>query len=101
VRELEQCLRASSVLADDGLVETKHLPATVREALADVAESEHGEAMTEADADLRRDLVLKLVETKGNVSEVARLMGKARQQIQRWLRRFDLDPDSFKDRKSS
>jgi transposase-like protein len=28
----------------------------------------------------------------GNVSEVARAMGKARMQIHRWIKRFDLDP---------
>ena len=98
VRELEQCLRASSVLSEDGLVTTKHLPAAVVDALADDGAREPEEAINEADAELRRELVVKLVEARGNVSEVARLMGKARQQVQRWLRRFDLDPESFKER---
>jgi hypothetical protein len=32
------------------------------------------------------------------VSEVARAMGKARQQVQRWVRRFGLDPEAFRRR---
>ena len=32
----------------------------------------------------------------GNVTAVARAMGKARTQVQRWLRRYRLDPLSFR-----
>jgi hypothetical protein len=37
-----------------------------------------------------------MAEAHGNVSEVARLMGKARQQVQRWVRRFGIDPEAFR-----
>jgi len=30
------------------------------------------------------------------VTAVARAMGKARMQIQRWMKRYDLDPKSFR-----
>jgi transcriptional regulator of acetoin/glycerol metabolism len=52
----------------------------------------------ERDEALRRELLLRLAETRGNMSEVARAMGKARQQVQRWVRRFGIDPDAFRDR---
>jgi transcriptional regulator of acetoin/glycerol metabolism len=43
----------------------------------------------------RDALLAALRETGGNVSETARRLGKARQQIQRWLRRFAIDPAAF------
>lgn len=89
VRELEQCLRAASVLAEDGLVTTRELPASLLEAPAPVTHDAEDEA-------LLAELKQRLTEARGNVSEVARAMGKARQQIQRWLRRFALDPASFR-----
>jgi transcriptional regulator of acetoin/glycerol metabolism len=95
VRELEQCLRASSVLSEDGLVTVRQLPSAIAESLVEDAAKET-EPLTESEQELRRDVVAKLTETKGNVSEVARLMGKARQQVQRWIRRFALDPESFR-----
>jgi hypothetical protein len=33
---------------------------------------------------------------RGNVSAVARAMGKARMQVQRWLKRFNINPQSFR-----
>jgi hypothetical protein len=32
----------------------------------------------------------------GNVSAVARATGKARNQVQRWLKRYALDPNDFR-----
>ena len=99
VRELEQCLRAASVLSEDGLITVKELPGDVADALADTRSVQGEESLSESDLELRRELLVKLAEAQGNVSEVARLMGKARQQVQRWLRRFALDPDSFRGQK--
>jgi transcriptional regulator of acetoin/glycerol metabolism len=92
IRELEQCLRASAVLAEDGLVTVRELPPGI----VDPPRPKTVRPLDPDDEALQRELVAKLTETRGNVSEVARVMGKARQQIQRWLRRFDLDPDSFR-----
>jgi transposase-like protein len=44
----------------------------------------------EEDIALRDELVRRLEASEYNVSQVARDMGKARQQIQRWIRRFGL-----------
>lgn len=95
VRELEQCLRAASALAEDGLITAEDLPDAVRAALRP---SEAGEDDTQEGpgAELRRELLVRLVEANGNVTEVARSMGKARQQIQRWMRRFAIDPGAFR-----
>jgi DNA-binding NtrC family response regulator len=45
----------------------------------------------------RAELVALLGEHRGNVSEVARVMGKGRTQIRRWIKKFELDTDSFRD----
>ena len=95
VRELEQCLRAASALAEDGLITAEALPAAVAASLgaADPAEDDPPDA---EDEELRRELLARLADAKGNVSEVARAMGKARQQIQRWIRRFAIDPGAYR-----
>jgi len=45
---------------------------------------------------LREDLLQALTRTQGNVSEVARTMGKTRMQIHRWMKRFGITPESFR-----
>ena len=43
-------------------------------------------------------LEIKLLrEHRGNVSAIARSTGKARMQIQRWLKRYRLDPARFRE----
>ena len=94
IRELEQCLRAACALVEDGVITVEDLPAALASAPALAAREEPSDgAENEA---LRRELILRLVEHRGNVSEVARAMGKARQQVQRWLRRFQLEPDAYR-----
>lgn len=44
----------------------------------------------------REQLKLALGEHKGNVSHLAKALGKPRAQIYRWLRGFGLDPESFR-----
>jgi DNA-binding NtrC family response regulator len=52
--------------------------------------------LSEQDAKLKADLTSALERTRGNVSEVARTMGKTRMQIHRWMKRFGLDPETFR-----
>jgi MoxR-like ATPase len=94
VRELEKCLSAAAVLADGGQVELEHLP----EAVIDSSRLPRpaAEPVEGPDADRRDELVKLLRERGGNVTAVARDLGKARTQVQRWLRRFHIDPLSFR-----
>ena len=50
----------------------------------------------EIDDARRAELIALLEQHGGNVSAVARTMGKARMQIQRWMARYELDPRRFK-----
>jgi len=91
VRELEKALEAALVLSKDGAIELEHLPQSVR--------SPATKPSRDADAadDARKDeLTALLKQHGGNVSAVARAMGKARMQIQRWMARYGLDPRDFK-----
>ncbi|HKO46824.1 MAG TPA: sigma 54-interacting transcriptional regulator [Polyangiaceae bacterium] len=101
VRELEQALAAALVLSAGEPITLHHLPQAIQgtavasPALRSAASSAP-EPRSEDDDRSYRALVQALQESRGNVSETARRMGKARQQIQRWLRRFELEPESFR-----
>ncbi len=92
VRELDQCLRAACALATGEAIEVGDLPGPVAEA-AGLDTGEDAGAEPDRDEELRRELLVRMAEANGNVSEVARAMGKARQQVQRWVRRFGIDPE--------
>ncbi|NUO49062.1 MAG: sigma 54-interacting transcriptional regulator [Polyangiaceae bacterium] len=94
VRELGKVLTAAVHLSEDGIIRLEHLPEVMSRAISDSGRetSASGEipALREEDIALRDDLVRRLEAAQYNVSQVARDMGKARQQIQRWMRRFGL-----------
>ncbi len=94
VRELEQALSVAVGLCGDGLVELAHLPPPVRRALASPAKK----AELDADDQALRDKVMTLLrEHGGNLSAVARAMGKDRKQIRRWIERFQIRVESATD----
>jgi len=85
IRELEHALITALAVAGDR-IELEHLPATLQESLA-------AKAMPASDAELRDVLVAALARHAGNVSAVARELGKDRTQIRRWMRRFGMSPE--------
>jgi transcriptional regulator of acetoin/glycerol metabolism len=89
VRELEKTLRSAAVLSRGETIEPEHLP--------ELLQAPKEAAPLDAEDVKRRDeLVALLQQHGGNVTQVAKAMGKARQQVQRWLRRYDLDPLSYR-----
>lgn len=96
VRELSQCLSAALVLAEDRTIALTDLPDTLRRAPEPARPRDAGGRSNPQQRALKTELVEHLAATQGNVSEVARRMGKARQQVQRWLRRFGVNPAEFK-----
>jgi transcriptional regulator of acetoin/glycerol metabolism len=93
VRELEKTLAAAAVLSRGERVELEHLPEAVRAAPAAVPAAARLDGGPEVKR--REELVALLREHAGNITAVARAMGKARSQVQRWLRRYRIDPLSF------
>jgi DNA-binding NtrC family response regulator len=102
IRELEHCLQAALVLGAGEPIQLGHLPDSVtrtRIAACDAARTPRLPSNTQLSSEdraLRDALTATLRDTRGNVTETARSLGKARQQIQRWLRRFELDPEQFR-----
>lgn len=99
VRELEKALALAVALAGSGRVELAHLPEPVRTAPEPASEAEtqvDPASLSPADVERRTQLIALLREHGGNVSAVARQMGVARMQVQRWCRRFEVDPASFR-----
>ena len=95
IRELRSCMETASVLAAGSRIELSHLPEALRcapPAPSQAANSQAGD--TEHEAELLRLLQVH----NGNVSAVARSMGKDRKQIQRWMKRFAIDPNQFRER---
>lgn len=98
VRELSHALLTACHLARDesgrALIRVEHLPsnddARGKASAIQVAAPTPPRALDEADQAIRDEVARRLRESGGNVSQVARDMGKARQQIQRWMRRFRL-----------
>jgi len=99
VRELAQYLDVARALAADGRI------VTVPVAIAERAGKDNG-GMNAApstvelsgdDALRRAELVQYLTEHSGNVTRAAEAMGKARTQVQRWLKRLGIDPRGYRD----
>lgn len=90
MRELSHCLRAAIALAGDRAISIANLPEPIREARGRIGD-EDGER------ERRDELVALLREHRGNVSAVARSTGKARQQIHRWMKRYRIDPDDYRE----
>jgi DNA-binding NtrC family response regulator len=93
IRELRQAMASAVALAADDVLDVAHLPAEITAAPS--AGAAEAAAPSQDDA-LRDQLIALLHENRGNVTAVARAMGKAPAQIHRWMRRFVIDPDAFR-----
>ncbi|HEY1695218.1 MAG TPA: sigma 54-interacting transcriptional regulator [Polyangiaceae bacterium] len=105
VRELEKCLEAALVFAGDSPIELEHLPPALAGASPadgrsrDTAPPQHGspERLASPEDEARRAELVRLLEShRGNLSAVARELGKARFQVQRWMKRYELRPEDYR-----
>jgi transcriptional regulator of acetoin/glycerol metabolism len=96
VRELQQALARAAVLSKGERIERAHLPAEVSHVGAAGLGARGPSSAALRDERLRRELVAALDRHRGNVSDVAREMGKARMQVHRWMRKLRLDPSVFR-----
>ena len=94
VRELEKAVLHALSLAAGGEIDLPHLPPALRR--APVKEAVREPELDPDDARQREQLVALLREHGGNVTAVAKAMGKARVQIQRWMRRYGIRPAVFR-----
>ena len=118
VRELESAVRVALTLSAGAPLDLMHLPEAVRRALdkhgapADPAPSGAEDAAANTfpqgklvetpkpkprgEAPTEERLREMLTRHKGNIAAVGRELGKERMQIHRWLQRYGLDPDQFR-----
>jgi transcriptional regulator with PAS, ATPase and Fis domain len=83
VRELAHVVERSWARAKAGVLDDAELPKLRAPAPAE-------------SASIKEQLVANLRTARGNVAEAARRMGRARPLVHRWIKRFGIDPDSFR-----
>jgi DNA-binding NtrC family response regulator len=89
VRELVRAIERAVALAGGAELSPSHLPEEIAAARFTAAPAPV--------ADARRDELAALLEKhRGNVSKVAAELGRVRQQVQRWLKRYGLDPERYR-----
>ncbi len=98
VRELEKCLQAALVLAGSAPIDVDHLPASivVAPSPSPLATPDEPTPLSPEDEARRAELLRLLQAHGGNVTAVARELGKARFQVQRWLKRYTLRPEDYR-----
>ena len=91
-RELDRCIRVALALSGGGCIGVEHLPESVTRAdpAAPAVPGLRPRPLSPADLQRRDQLATLLEENRGNVAAVARAVGKARMQVHRWVKRFDL-----------
>lgn len=101
IRELENSLKAALVLAESGLLRREHFMLSAARGHVTASEDALSAApqpprpLDEAQQAHRSELVALFREHHGNVSAVARATGKARNQIQRWMKRYAINSADF------
>ena len=104
VRELEHALSVAVVTSGEDLLRIEHAGSALKIARpserppkpSSTASRAAPRALTDEENRLKDELTTALTKAKGNVSEVSRVMGKTRMQLHRWMKRFSIDPDSFR-----
>jgi len=101
IRQLEQTLLRAVVLADQGTIQRRHLlhGETAWERSTSTQHrtgSTLRKPLSEEHMNLRAELVHQLHLHNGNISGVAKALGKARMQVHRWMKRWKIDAASFR-----
>jgi len=100
VRELAHRLKGAVLLAGDGPISEAHLRLSATHRDVESAKNtpiDTRSPIAAEDEELKKQLLFSLQRHCGNVSEVAREMNRARMQIHRWMKRFSIDPSTFRD----
>ncbi|MBX3155199.1 MAG: sigma 54-interacting transcriptional regulator [Deltaproteobacteria bacterium] len=91
VRELVRALERAVALSGSGELAPAHFTEEIATARFVTVTA------PAAGTDARRDELVALLEKhRGNVSKVAVDLGRVRQQVQRWLKRYNLDPERYR-----
>jgi transcriptional regulator of acetoin/glycerol metabolism len=89
VRELARTIERALALAGTGEI-------TLAQLAPEISGARFAAPAAPANDARRDELVALLEKHNGNVSKVAAELGRVRQQVQRWLKRYGLDPDRYR-----
>ena len=92
VRELEQALAGALALSGAGTIAREHLPPALGKPLSEAPQRE----LSAEETRHRDELIALLREHRGNLSAVARAVGKGRTQIVRWVSRYGLNAEAYR-----
>ena len=104
VRELENAIARALVLAREGVIAASHLPAALRQArpsatpeAASMGQDLTGKPLAEARAAFDTIYLDQIMDrAAGNIAEAARLAGVDPSNLRRTLKRYDLDPETYR-----
>lgn len=96
VRELQQCLHVAATLTDDGLITLEHLTPEVRRATAARALDAADPDLSPEEAERRAEILHLLERHEGNLTHVGEALGRKRQQIQYWCKRYGIDVSVYR-----
>lgn len=97
VRELASCLSMAVTLARDGIIESHHLRGELSPAPAGPSTRAPAKPRPSARNAAHHDRLAVLVEEHhGNVTHVARALGKPRVQVYRWIKRYGIDLTKYR-----
>src|SRR4051812_782652 len=91
VREIEQALAGALALSGVGPLTREHLPPALRNEPA-----AGGRELTDEELRHREELIDLLCHHKGNLSAVARAVGKGRTQVVRWIARYGIELSAYR-----
>lgn len=100
VRELEACAKRCIALVTGASVDAEHLPEALREEMAQYGTralgSPEDDGSDSRTAPTEEELRAVLARHQGNVAAVGRELGKARMQVHRWLKRYEISLDDYR-----
>lgn len=95
VRELEGAIKRAAATCKHSILGEDDLPQSVKEAIVDYAS--HAPIHPSSETPSEETLRTLLREEAGNVAAVGRRLGKARMQIHRWMQRWNINIDDFRE----
>jgi transcriptional regulator with PAS, ATPase and Fis domain len=103
VRELEACIKRSVALADGPVLLPEHLPEAVTFAMEGYGHAAPGPGQASRPppagtqgAPTEQELRELLHAHAGNIAAVGRVLGKARMQIHRWMKRYSIEVEDYR-----
>jgi DNA-binding NtrC family response regulator len=100
IRELVAAIRRAIILSDGQLLQSHHLnPGRSGGRTQPGSVIARGEKRRYPDDSIKEELISRLTESRGNIAQVARDLGKARMQVHRWMKRYGIEISSFRTNK--